>query len=85
VRPLLGHDLAAGPAEHAQRGLVRHRRGRKEECRLVAEQLRHAALQLVRGRILALLLVANLGGRHRREHSARGLRHGVGAQVDHDP
>ena len=84
VRPLLGDDLAAGPAEHAQRGLVRHRRRRQEERRLVAEQLGHPALQLVGGRILALLLVADLGGRHRSEHSRRRLRDGVGAQVDHD-
>ena len=47
VRPLLGEELAAGPAEHAQRDLVRHRRGRQEERRLVAEQLGHPALQLV--------------------------------------
>ena len=85
VRPLLGDDLAAGPAEHAERGLVRHRRGREEERRLVPEQLGHAALQLVGGRILALLLVADLGGRHRREHPRRRLRDGVGAEVDHRP
>ena len=84
VRPLLGDDLAAGPGEHAQRRLVRHRRRRQEERRLVAEQLGHPALQLVRGRILALLLVADLGGRHRSEHPRRRLRDGVGAQVDHD-
>ncbi len=83
VRPLLRHDLAAGPAEHAQRGLVRHRRRRQEERRLVPEQLGHPALQLVRGRILALLLVADLGSRHGREHPGRRLRDGVGAQVDH--
>ena len=84
VRPLLRHDLAAGPAEHAQRGLVRHRRRRQEERRLVPEQLGHPALQLVRGRILALLLVADLGSGHGREHPGRRLRDGVGAQVDHD-
>ncbi len=85
VRPLLGDDLAAGPAEHAEGGLVRHRRGREEERRLVPEQLGHAALQLVGGRILALLLVADLGRRHRREHPWRRLRDGVGAEVDHRP
>jgi hypothetical protein len=83
VRPLLGDDLAAGPAQHAQCGLVGHRRGRKEERRLVPEQLGHPALQLVRRWILALLLVADLGGRHRRDHPRSRLRDGVGAQVDH--
>ncbi len=48
------------------------------------EQLRHAALQLVRRRILALLLVADFGCRHRGEHPGRGLRDGVGAKVDHE-
>ena len=83
VRPLLRDELAAGPAEHAQRDLVRHRRRRQEERRLVAEQRGHAALQLVRGRILALLLVADFGSGHRLEHPGRRLRDGVGAQVDH--
>jgi hypothetical protein len=85
VRPLFGDDLAPGPAEHAECGLVRHRGGREEERCLVPEQLGHAALQLVGGRILALLLVADLGGRHRGEHPCRRLRDGVGAEVDHRP
>jgi hypothetical protein len=83
MRPLLRDDLAAWPAEHAQRGLVRHRRRRQEQCGLVPEQLGHSALQLVRRRVLAHLLVADLSGRHRREHPRRRLRDGVGAQVDH--
>ena len=37
VRPFLRDDLAAGPAEHAQRRLVGHRRRREEERRFVPE------------------------------------------------
>ena len=62
VRPLLGEEHRARLRLRAERDLVRHRRGRQEERRLVAEQLGHAALQLVDGRILAVLLVADLGG-----------------------
>ncbi len=83
VRPLLRDHLAPRPAEGAQRDLVSHRRRRQEERRFVAERLGHAALQLVRGRVLALLLVADFGGGHRREHPRGGLRDGVGAKVDH--
>src|SRR5262249_12868933 len=84
VGALLGHHLAAGPAEHTQRGLVRHRRRRQEERRLMPEQVGHPALELVRGGILALLLVADLGGRHGGKHPRCRLRHGVRAEVDHD-
>src|SRR5262249_22462310 len=84
VGPLLRDDLAAGAAQHAQRGLIRHRRGRQEERRLMAEQLRRPPLQLVRRRVLADLLVAGLGGRHRRQHPRRRLRHRAGAEVDHE-
>ena len=85
VRPLLGDDLAARPTQNAQRGLVRHRRRRHEERRLVPEQVGHPALQLVGRRVLALLLVADLGGRHRGEHPRRRLGDGVGAEIDHRP
>ena len=83
MRTLLGDELAAGTAQRAQRSLVRHRRRREKERRLVPEQLCHPVLQLARGRILTDLLVADLGGRHRSEHSRRRLRDGVGAEIDH--
>ena len=41
------------------------------------------ALQLVDGRILEVLLVSDLGVRHRVEHRRRRLRERVGAEIDH--
>jgi hypothetical protein len=68
VRPLLRDQLTPRARQDAQGDLVRHRRGRQEERAFVAEQLGGASLELVDGRILLLLLVADVGGRHRREH-----------------
>jgi hypothetical protein len=73
VRPLLGDQLTAGPRQHAQGDLVRHRRGRQEERALVPEQLGRAALELVDGRILLRLLVADLGGAIAASISADGI------------
>ena len=83
VRPLLGDQLPAGPRQHAEGDLVRHRRRREEERALVPQQFRRPALQLVDGRILLLLLVTDLGGGHRRQHLGGRLRSGVGPQIDH--
>src|SRR5439155_5507465 len=66
-----------------QRDLVRHRRRREKERTLVAEQLRRAALQLVHRRVLAHLLVADLGGGHRSAHLGSRLRRRVRTEVDH--
>ena len=85
MRALLGEEHPARFRLGAQRGLVRHRRGRKKERRLVPEQLGHPPLKLVDGRILEVLLVADLGGRHRSEHFGGRLRHRVRAEVDHRP
>ena len=74
VRPLFGEQHAARPRLRAQRRLVRHRRRGQEEGGLVAEQRRHAALELVRRGVLEVLLVADLGSRHRRSHSRGRLR-----------
>jgi hypothetical protein len=84
VRPLLREQLAAARPQQAERDLVRHRRRRDEERRLLTEQLGRAALQLVHGRVLAPLLVAEPGRGHRRVHLGRRRRGGVGAEVDHD-
>ena len=83
VRPLLRDQQAAGHGVDSQRDLIRHRRGRQEQRGLLSEQLGRTALQLVDCRVLAQLLVAELGGRHRLEHLGRGSRGGVGAEVDH--
>ena len=83
VRPLLGDQLAAPLRLAEERDLVRHRRGREEERLLLAEEVCRPALELVDGRVLAELLVAHVGGRHRRAHLGSGIRGGVGAEIDH--
>ena len=83
VGVLLGEEHRPRRRLRAKRDLVRHRRRRQEERRLVAEQLRHASLELVRRRVLEVLLVADLGGGHRRAHACGGLRQRVRAEIDH--
>ena len=75
----------AGAAEDVQRDLVGHRRGRKEDRLLLPEELGASALELVDGRVLTLLLVADRGVRDRRSHRRRRLGQGVGAEIDHRP
>ena len=83
VRHLLGDHLVAGLRQRAERDLVRHRGSREEDRLLVAEQLRRALLERDHGRILALLLVPDLGVGDRPPHLGRGLGQRVGAEVDH--
>jgi hypothetical protein len=83
VRALLRQQLAAAHAEYLQRDLIRHGRRGDEERGLLAEQLRRPPLELVDRRILAPLLVAELGGRDRSEHPGRRLRGRIGAKIDH--
>ena len=83
VRVLLGEQLVARLGEDPARDLVRHRRRRQVDRLLLAEQLGGAPLELEHGRVLALLLVADLGVRHRRAHRRRRLRRGIGAEIDH--
>jgi hypothetical protein len=49
----------------------------------VAEQLGRAPLELVDGRVLAQLLVADLRRRDRGAHLGAWAAGGVGAEVDH--
>ena len=83
VRVLLGEQLVARLGEDPARDLVRHRRGRQVDRVLLPEQLGGAPLELEDGRVLALLLVADLGARHRLAHAARRLRRRIGAEIDH--
>ena len=55
----------------------------QEHRGLVAEQRRHALLERVHGRVVAALLVADLGRGHRRAHRRGRTRLGVGVEVDH--
>jgi hypothetical protein len=85
VRVLLRDDLVARTPERAKRDLVRHRRRRDEDRLRLAEQGRGAALELVDGRVLAPLLVADLGRCDRGAHLRRRLRLRVRAELDHAP
>ena len=51
--------------------------------RLLAEHLGKARLQLVGGRVLAVLVVADLRCRHRGAHGLGGSGDGIGPKVDH--
>ncbi len=83
VRGLLDDQLGAAPAEDRQRDLVGHRRRRKVDGLLLPEERCGSPLELEHGRVLAALLVPDLGRGHRGAHPCRrcGLR--VGAEVDH--
>ena len=83
VRGLLRDEDVAGATVELEGDLVRHRRRRQEQRRLLAEQRCDALLQRRDSRVLALLLVSDLRVGNRPSHAGRGLRHRVGAQVDH--
>jgi len=83
VRVALDEERVARPAEDVQRDLIRHRRRREKDRLLVAEELRPTPLELVDGRVLPLLLVADRRFGDRPAHRLGGLGEGVGAKVDH--
>ena len=68
MRGLMRQDLVAGPAMHQRRRDVAHGAGRHEHRGLLAEQIGDALAQQIHGRIVADLLVADLGPRHRLAH-----------------
>src|SRR5207248_4272220 len=84
VRVLLREELVARLGEDPERDLVRHRRRRQVDRRLLPQQLGAAPLELVHGRILALLLVADDRGGDRGAHRLRRTRGGIGAEIDHE-
>jgi len=83
VRGLLGDEHVARPAVQLQCDLVGHRRRRKVDRLLLPEQPRYTLLQLVDGRVLALLLVADDRSCDRGAHPRGRARRSVGTQVDH--
>ena len=83
MRVLLCDEHVTRTRVELERDLVRHRRGRDEDRRLVSEERRHAILERVDRRILALLLVADGRLGDRAAHAVRRLRRRVRAQVDH--
>ena len=84
VRGLMRQNLVAGPAMHQGCRDIAHGAGGHEHGGLLAEQIGHAFAQQIYGRIVADLLVADLGARDGLTHPRRraGLR--VGQQVDAD-
>ena len=74
--------VVARPGEEPQGNLVGHRSGRQPEGRLLAEEAGDPRLQPVRCRVLAELVVTDLGRRHRGAHPWRGSSDRVGAEID---
>ena len=85
VGVLLRDQDVAGAAVQLQRNLIRHRRRRQEDRALLPEQVGDTRLQLVDGRVLPHLLVADLRGGDGSAHARRRAGDGVGAKIDHGP
>ncbi len=68
VRGLVRQNFVAGPAMHQRGRDVAHGAGGHEHGGLLAEQIGHPLAQQIDGRIVADLLVADLGPRHRLAH-----------------
>ena len=81
----LDEECIPGSPEDVQRDLVGHRRRREKDRLLVTEEFGPSPLELVDGRVLALLLVADRGVRDRLAHRLRRLGQGIGAKIDHPP
>ena len=84
VRGLMGEDLVARPAMHQRRRDVAHGARGHEHRGLLAEQIGDALAQQIHGRIVADLLVADFGARHRLPHRRRRTGLGVRQQIDAD-
>ena len=76
-------EFGAALTQDREGDLVAHHRGRQVHGLFLAEQLGAAAFELEHGRVLALLLVADLGVHHRVAHGLRRLRRRVGTEIDH--
>jgi hypothetical protein len=77
----MGDDLVACAAMCQDRYLVAHRAGRQEHRGLLAQKRGHPIAQLVHRRIVAMLLVADLGAYHGVLHRRRWPGLGIGIQV----
>ena len=85
VRRLLDDQLAAADAEDRERDLVCHRGRRQIDGFRLTEERRGTLLEREHRRVLAALLVANLGASHRLAHRRRRIRLRIGAKIDHAP
>ena len=84
VRADMGQNFIARPAMGQRRRDIAHGARRHEHGGFLAEQVSHALAQQVHRRVVADLLVANLGPRHRLAHRRCGARLRVRQQVDAD-
>ena len=82
VGGVMGKDFVAGPAVGQHRDLVAHGAGGQEHGGLLAQQRRHPLAQGGDGRVVAVLLVPNLGRHHGGAHRLRGAGLGVGIEID---
>jgi hypothetical protein len=82
VRALGTEHLGPHAGEHTERELVRHRARRHVEGGGGAGRVRGELLQPVDGRVLAVAVVAHLGGGHREPHRFGRRRDGVGSKID---
>jgi uncharacterized ParB-like nuclease family protein len=83
MRELIADDFVAGSRMQANANLVGHRARRAEQCSLHSEQLGRGALELVDGLVVAVHVVANLGGKHRLQHRLGRARHGIAADINY--
>ncbi len=83
VRRRLAEHFRARPGAEPHREHVGHRPGGREQRSLLAEQAGDPLLELADRGVLAVHVVADRCGGHRRPHRVGGLGEGVGAEVDH--
>ena len=77
------HDGGARSGQHPHRDLVGHDARGHEQRRRLAHPRRERLLQSPDRRVLAVVVVTDLGVGHGATHRRRGLGDGVAAQVDH--
>src|SRR6201995_2123507 len=83
MRGPIGDQLVAAGADVEQpRDLVAHRAARQKHRRLLAEELCNPLFERARGRVLAALLVSDLGRGDRGAHPGRGPFLRVAVEVD---
>ena len=83
VGQAVAQQLSARLDQQAHAEDVGERSGGAPQPGLVAEQPRDPLLERVDGGVLAVDVVADLGGGHRLAHRGAGTGQGVGAEVDH--
>jgi hypothetical protein len=78
------HDFLAGLHQQPYPEHVAHGSADAIQARLVAEQLRHALLELIDRRILGVHIIANRRGQYGLQHLLGWPGHSVRTQIDHE-